>query len=208
MNCVSALNMGVFLSCVRTSRIGRLLTCSPDQHLSGTRYRPLTTSAAQNFKQSEWEQLMYETPRKANKSVRISEKHACTCSLELFRDDAIRKFCFAVEPYHVPTTRITAQLKTVLNARDLAEACKSIAPGTRPCLGQNASKLAKTNRNGKLFPEHVWYRTKHAHGPVAGRVLRAACPISANEVGTRDLDVSPYKMSSGMFYVLYLLRCL
>ncbi|BDA43530.1 hypothetical protein COCOBI_04-5420 [Coccomyxa sp. Obi] len=48
----------------------------------------------------------------------------------------------AVEPYPVPTSRILGQLNSVLNARDLAEACKTIAPG---------------------------------------RVLRAACPISANE---------------------------
>ncbi|CAL8468506.1 g8046 [Coccomyxa elongata] len=84
---------------MRSTALGRLLTCSPVRALrSYERYRPLTSSAAHNFKQ--------------------------------------------VEPYPVPTTRVLGQLKSVLNARDLAEACKSIAPG---------------------------------------RVLRAACPISANE---------------------------
>ena len=49
---MTSIYMGQVVSCMRSTALGRLLTCSPVQALrSNERYRPLTSSVTHNFKQ-------------------------------------------------------------------------------------------------------------------------------------------------------------
>ena len=81
----------------------------------------------------------------------------------------------AVDPYPVPTVRATRQLTSIVNARDLAEACRAITPGD-PLEGRSLpdglgfARMMRCNAVAET-PAHT----------SPGRVLRAANPTAANE---------------------------
>ena len=119
--------MGQVLSCVKKTMT--LLVCgSTPKALPANRssrstsggYRRLTT-AAQTFVPGDISAPFHYAVVYAS-SHHVKEGFHCW----------FERLCFAVEPYSVPTSRATARLASVINARDLAEACRAISPGGCP----------------------------------------------------------------------------
>ena len=118
------IKMGQVSSCLRSAggALGTLWGCSPSKAVTGRdRYRQLRTSAAS-----------HTYTQGISSSTSSDEAYGHQALQALLSGNIVystKHLCLAVETYDVPTSRITRQLTSVLNARDLAEACRGIAPG-------------------------------------------------------------------------------
>lgn len=91
----------------------------------------------------------------------------------------------AAVPRQVSTSASIQQLQKVQNMRDLAEVCSGIAPGILKT--QRSPQLTKPCPNKRRF--ECCYKAAALLN--IGRILRSACPTSANQ---QDVDIIRQKL--------------
>ena len=168
------IRMGQVSSCLRSAggAFGTLWGCAPDKAVTGrSGYRPLRTKAAYSYTQGDLMNCSPTGPRDDELSIPVG----------IFT----RLAFYAVDTYDVPTSRLTKQLTSVLNARDLAEACRSIAPGDPPlitCPFHVMQIMLEAHHSCCMLCQ--CFSSEHADrdsSVLAGRLIRSACPVDASE---------------------------